>query len=171
MTRTKRLLATVAIAGAIGAAWPLLGAHEAALAMGGGSENDAGNNNAGSKTSTSDDYIEAQRKVQSMDYRGAIPLLEAVLKKEPGNADALNYLGYSHRKLGDTTKALAYYLQALSNEPEHLGANEYLGELYLEMGDLPKAEERLAVLQRLCSGCVEEAELAEKIEAFKAKSS
>jgi len=166
MTRTKRLLATLAIVG-------LVGVPDAVLAMGGGSENDAGSrdSNDGSSASSGDQYIEAQRKVQAMDYDGAIPLLESVLREEPGNADALNYLGYSHRKLGDTTKALAYYLQALSNEPEHLGANEYLGELYLEMGNLPKAEERLSVLQRACSGCMEEAELAEKIEAFKAKSS
>ena len=174
MTRTKHLLAALAIAGLVGAAAPLPGTHDVALAAGGGGNSNAGgnsNDDDDSGASSSDQYVEAQRKVQAMDYDGAIPLLEAVLKKEPGNADALNYLGYSHRKLGDTTKALAYYLQALANEPEHVGANEYLGELYLEMGNLPKAEERLAVLQSVCSGCMEEAELAEKIAAFKAKSS
>lgn len=132
---------------------------------------DSGSSPSAAKSSTSDDYIEAQRKVKAEDYQGAIPILERILAQEPGNADALNYMGYSQRKLGNTTTALSYYLQALSNEPEHLGANEYLGELYLELGNVPKAEERLAVLQKVCSGCMEETELSEKIAAFKAKSS
>lgn len=138
-----------------------------ALAMGSDNSSSSTGDTAAA-SSTSGAYIEAQRKVQAADYNGAIPILEGIVKQEPGNADALNYLGYSHRKLGNTTKALEYYLKALANEPEHLGANEYLGELYLEMGALPKAEERLAVLQKVCSGCMEESELAEKIAAFKA---
>jgi tetratricopeptide (TPR) repeat protein len=175
MISTKRLLASAGVALLAGLAAPLLigGATLApALAMGGNSSSSSSSTSTTSdtaaKSSTSDDYIEAQRKVQASDYNGAIPILEGIVKQEPGNADALNYLGYSHRKLGNTTKALAYYLKALANEPEHLGANEYLGELYLEMGALPKAEERLAILQKACSGCMEEAELAEKIAAFKA---
>jgi len=170
MTRTKHLLATLAIAGLVGAAAPLLGTHDVALAAGGGGGSNAGGGNSDndSNASSGDQYVEAQRLVQAGEYEDAIDILEEIVDDEPGNADALNYLGYSHRKLGDTTKALAYYLQALANEPEHVGANEYLGELYLEMGDLPKAEERLAVLQSVCSGCMEEAELAEKIAAFKA---
>lgn len=167
MTPTRRLLATAALAGLVGAAGGPMAGHGAALAMGGGSDDSSSKTE--STSSAGNDYIEAQRKVEAMDYDGAIPLLQAVLRAEPGNADALNYLGYSHRKLGDRTKALAYYLQALANEPEHLGANEYLGELYLEMGNLPKAEERLSVLQRACSGCMEEDELEEKIAAFKAQ--
>jgi tetratricopeptide (TPR) repeat protein len=172
MTRTKHLLATLAIAGLIGVAAPLLGVHDAALAAGGGGGSNAGGGNSNddddSSASSSDRYVEAQRLVQAGEYEDAIDVLEEIDDDEPGNADVLNYLGYSHRKLGDTSKALAYYLRALANEPEHVGANEYLGELYLEMGNLPKAEERLAVLQSVCSGCMEEAELAEKIAAFKA---
>jgi tetratricopeptide (TPR) repeat protein len=171
MTRTKHLLATLAIAGLVGAAVPLLATHDTALAAGGGGNSNAGNSDDDSGASGSDRYVEAQRLVQAGEYEDAIDILEELDDDEPGNADVLNYLGYSHRKLGDTSKALAHYLQALANEPEHLGANEYLGELYLEMGNLPKAEERLAVLQSVCSGCMEEAELAEKIAAFKAKSS
>lgn len=160
MTWSSRAITAVLLAVLTGVAASMAGP---ALAMGSSSDSDKK-----SSTSAGDAYLEAQRKVQAMDYKGAIPLLEAVLKAEPDNADALNYLGYSHRKLGDTGKALAYYLQALASEPEHLGANEYLGELYLEMGNLSEAEARLAVLQRVCSGCVEEDELEQKIAAFKA---
>lgn len=174
MISTKRFLAPAGVALLAALAAPLLiGTAQLApaLAMGSDSGSSSAASGTAAKSSTGDDYIEAQRKVQASDYSGAIPILEGILQQEPGNADALNYLGYSHRKLGDATKALEYYLKALANEPEHLGANEYLGELYLEMGALPKAEERLAVLQKACSGCMEEAELAEKIAAFKAKSS
>lgn len=165
MTSIKRLLAIGAIILLAAAAQAGFGSPSRAM----GSDRDS--SSSATKSSTSDDYIEAQRKVKADDYQGAIPILERILAQEPGNADALNYMGYSQRKLGNTTKALSYYLQALSNEPEHLGANEYLGELYLELGDVAKAEERLAVLQKACSGCMEEAELSEKIAAFKAKSS
>lgn len=163
MTWSKRDITAAVLATLIGATVPFAGQ---ALAMGGGSD-DSSSVEKSSTSSAGSDYIEAQRKVQAMDYDGAIPLLQSVLKTEPGNADALNYLGYSYRKLGNTSKALSYYLQALANEPEHLGANEYLGELYLEMGNLAKAEERLTVLQRACSGCMEEDELEDKIAAFK----
>ena len=151
MKRGSALAAIAALALLVGSA--------GAAAM--GSDDDSS-----SASSTSDDYVEAQRKIEAQDYAGALPILERILAAEPGNADALNYMGYSHRKLGDSDTALDYYLQALASEPEHLGANEYLGELYLEMGDLPKAQERLAVLQRVCDGCEEEEELEEKIAAF-----
>jgi tetratricopeptide (TPR) repeat protein len=115
----------------------------------------------------SSDYQKAERAVKDKDWKGAIALLEKVIAGEPRNANALNYLGYSHRNLGEREKALGYYKRALDIEPNHLGANEYLGELYLQMGDLPAAEERLKVLERACRNCEEKRELAEKIEKHK----
>jgi tetratricopeptide (TPR) repeat protein len=113
------------------------------------------------------DYQKAERAVKDKDWKGAIALLEKVVAGEPRNANALNYLGYSHRNLGEREKALGYYKRALDIEPNHLGANEYLGELYLQMGDLPAAEERMRVLERACRNCEERRELAEKIEKYK----
>ena len=113
------------------------------------------------------DYQKAERAVKDKDWKGAIALLEKVIAGEPRNANALNYLGYSHRNLGEREKALGYYKRALDIEPNHLGANEYLGELYLQMGDLPAAEERMKVLERACRNCEEKRELAEKIEKYK----
>ena len=121
MRPIERLLAIGAIAMRAAAAPAACGSPARAM----GSDNNS--SSSATKSSTSDDYIEAQRKVKADDYKGAIPILERILAQEPGNADALNYMGYSQRKLGNTTKALAYYLQALSNEPEHLGANDYVG--------------------------------------------
>ncbi|MFO0997681.1 MAG: tetratricopeptide repeat protein [Alphaproteobacteria bacterium] len=113
------------------------------------------------------DYSKGERAVKAKDYKGAIPLLEKVVASDPKNADAFNYLGFSHRKLGDKDKALANYKKALDIDPNHLGANEYLGELYLEMGDLPSAEQRLATLDKFCKTCEETHELREAVEKFK----
>jgi len=115
------------------------------------------------------DYATAKKLVDEGKYRDAIPILDQLVAKNPSDADALNELGFSHRKLGHEQKALTYYLKALSTEPNHLGANEYLGELYLEMKDLPHAEERLAVLEKACTNCEEYTELKEKIADYKAK--
>lgn len=115
----------------------------------------------GSRTTTSSaprdaDYAAAEQAVKAGKYAAAIPLLEKVVARDAKNADAWNNLGFSNRKLGKFSEALADYEKALAIDPDHLGANEYLGELYLETGDMPKAEERLAKLDRLCIfGCEE----------------
>ena len=132
-----------------------------------GSSSDA---NIGAKANP--DYAEAEKLIKAKDYKGAVPLLEKVVKDEPKNADAINYLGYATRHLGDNTKALAYYETALAINPDHRGANEYLGQLYLILGDLPKAEERLARLDKICFfGCEEFDELKKAVAAYKAKKS
>lgn len=115
-------------------------------------------------------YDAARQLVEEGNYAEAIPLLEQVVAKNPKHADALNYLGYSNRQLGNNDAALAHYQAALAIEPRHRGANEYLGELYLTLGDLPKAEERLEVLDKACFfGCEEYSELKNAIAAYKAK--
>ena len=122
---------------------------------------------AGSGSATA--YEEAAALVEAADYRDAIRRLEKLDRRDPGNADVLNLLGYSHRKLGELEAAFDYYRQALAADPAHRGANEYLGELYLETDRLEEAEERLATLDRACpAGCEERRELAEAIDAYKA---
>jgi tetratricopeptide (TPR) repeat protein len=115
------------------------------------------------------DYATAKKLVDEGKYRDAIPILDQLVAKNPADADALNELGFSHRKLGHEQKALTYYLKALATQPNHLGANEYLGELYLEMKDMPLAEDRLAVLEKACTNCEQYSELKEKIADYKAK--
>ena len=112
---------------------------------------------------------EAAALVEAARYRKAIRALEKLDRKEPGNADVLNLLGFSHRSLGEIETAFDYYRDALAADPGHLGANEYLGELYLMTDRLPEAEGRLARLDEACpSGCEERRELAEAIDACKA---
>jgi predicted Zn-dependent protease len=145
----------------LGAALALAGADSAG-AMGGGSSSPFASN-------PDQDYKDAVRAVNSKDYDKAIKLLTAVLKEKPNNADALNYMGYSHRKLGKHPDAVAYYRKALAVNPDHRGANEYLGEAHLEMNQLGEAEVRLAHLAKICNmNCDEYRELKMAVDAFKA---
>jgi len=117
-------------------------------------------------------YSMAKTAIAQFKYDEAKGYLEKVLAAKPDDADALNLMGFTERKLGDPAQSLDYYNKALALNPKHLGANEYLGELYLEMKDVKKAEERLAALQQACGGtCEEYQELKEKIEKFKGSSS
>jgi Flp pilus assembly protein TadD len=84
------------------------------------------------------------------------------MNKKPNNADTLNYLGFTTRKLGDFNLGEEYYLQGLAIEPEHNGINEYLGELYVVTNRMDLAKERLEVL-RNCN-CEEFQELKEIID-------
>ena len=85
------------------------------------------------------------------------------------NADAWNFLGFSHRNLKSYDQALDAYQKALAIDPEHRGANEYLGELDLRTGDLAKAKERLEKQDDACIfGCEEFDDLKQAIKAFEA---
>jgi Flp pilus assembly protein TadD len=111
---------------------------------------------------------DAEKAVKAKDWNKAVGLLNRVVADSPKNADAYNYLGYSHRKLGNRDQALAYYNRALDLDPNHRGALEYLGELYLDMSDLPKAEAQLGKLSRVCGPrCGEYRDLRDQVEKFK----
>jgi Flp pilus assembly protein TadD len=89
-----------------------------------------------------------------------------------GSADWNNLMGYATRKNQppDYAAAERYYDAALRIDPQHRGALEYSGELYLLTGNLPRAEARLAALDKACLlPCEEHADLKEAIEQYKAK--
>tara|TARA_B100000902_G_scaffold42361_1_gene50112 strand:+ start:3367 stop:3861 length:495 start_codon:yes stop_codon:yes gene_type:complete len=90
--------------------------------------------------------IDNKIKKAEKNYKKANKILIAYNKKKPGNADILNYLGFTTRKLGDFKNGEKYYLQGLAIEPKHVGINEYLGELYVVTGRHNLAIERLEVL-------------------------
>ena len=80
-------------------------------------------------------------------YEKAQKLLIKSNKKKPLQADTLNYLGFTTRKLGDFENGEKYYLQGLKIDPKHIGINEYLGELYVATNRHNLAVERLEVLK------------------------
>ena len=165
MQMIARIVGIVVIALAV-ATGPVL----AAGGGGGGGSSGGGGGDGGGSKSWSDDpnYNQAKALINQGKYAEAIPLLQKAVEAKPQSADALNYLGYSHRKIGEFETAIKYYQRALELQPKHLCANEYLGELYLEMGELAKAEERLAVLDDACFfGCEAYSELKEAIKDYK----
>ena len=98
-------------------------------------------------------------------YTKAQKLLLLSNKEKPLQADTLNYLGFTTRKIGDYEKGEKFYLQGLQVEPNHNGINEYLGELYVVTNRIDMAKERLEVL-KTCS-CKEYDELKEIIDGTK----
>ena len=98
-------------------------------------------------------------------YAKAQKLLLKSNDKKPLQADTLNYLGFTTRKLGDYEGGEKFYLQGLQIEPNHNGINEYLGELYVATNRMDMAKERLEVL-KTCN-CEEYDELKEIIEGTK----
>ena len=111
----------------------------------------------------------AKAMIEAKDYKGALPLLQQVVAKEPKNADAYNLMGYATRKSGDPNGSLQYYNYALTLDPKHLGANEYIGEAYLMLDQPQQAEQHLARLDSLCVfGCVEQRTLKAAIANYKA---
>ena len=98
-------------------------------------------------------------------YTKAQKLLLKSNEKKPLQADTLNYLGFTTRKLGDYEKGEEFYLQGLQIEPDHNGINEYLGELYIATNRMDLAKGRLNVLKD-CN-CKEYNQLKEIIEGTK----
>ena len=110
----------------------------------------------------------AREAIDQQDYPQAIAHLKKVMADDAQNADALNLMGYSHRKSGQLDQAFNYYQKALAIDPEHRGANEYLGELYLQRDQLDKAEQRLAVLDEACFlPCNEYTDIKEAIAGYR----
>jgi len=136
----------------------------------------AGNDDSSSKV---DDYLKASNLIKAAKkyekkgktekaqkrYAKAQTLLLKSNNEKPLQADTLNYLGFTTRKLGDYEKGEEYYLLGLKIEPNHKGINEYLGELYVVTERIDLAKERLEVLKS-CN-CEEYDELKEIIEGTK----
>ncbi|HEX6944688.1 MAG TPA: tetratricopeptide repeat protein [Casimicrobiaceae bacterium] len=125
--------------------------------------NAVGNDEAKSKHP---DWEPAMEAIRGKEWTVAIDRLQAVVRNEPDNADAQNWLAYAYRKQGNLPRAFEHYRIALKLDPEHRGAHEYIGEAYLAAGDKAKAREHLAILARLCKQeCEEYRDLAKAIAA------
>jgi Flp pilus assembly protein TadD len=113
----------------------------------------------------------AAARAQIADKKWAAAIEELKRVNDTGSADWNNLMGYSLRKAKtpDYVAAEQYYDAALRIDPKHRGALEYSGELYLMTGDLPKAEQRLAALDKACSfGCAEYTDLKKALQNYKA---
>ncbi len=151
------------------AAWTLvviLLAPVAALADGGGGGGGGGGDTTQAKPKDPA-YTAAVKAIEAKDFARAIPLLENVVARDAGDADAWNWLAYATRRNGDPAKSIPLYQKALALDPRHLGAHEYIGEAYLALDNLPKAKEHLARLNRLCIfSCEEYRDLKKAVQAY-----
>ncbi len=116
------------------------------------------------------DLTLANAQIKAGEYRAAIVTLNGLHRLD--DANVLNLLGFSHRKLGLVDVGMRYYYAALERAPKHTGVHEYLGEAYLQKDDLAKAETILEKIDHLCgTGCKAYQELAKNIDAYKLKRS
>jgi tetratricopeptide (TPR) repeat protein len=114
------------------------------------------------------DFDRAKKEIKAKNWVAAIELLEKALARDPANAEIQNQLGFAERNRGNLDAAFKHYDRALALNPKHRGAHEYVGEAYLMTGNLAKAEEHLAVLDKLCFfPCEEYKDLKAAIAAYK----
>lgn len=116
------------------------------------------------------DYIAGERAIQTKDWAVAIGYFSRLTGDREYAANAYNWMGYAERQQGHLDAAFGNYNKALELDPKHRGAHEYVGEAYLMAGNVAKAEEHLAILDKLCFfGCEEYSELKKKIADYKRK--
>ena len=116
-----------------------------------------------------DKLAAARAQIAQKNWAGALTELKNV--NATGDADWNNLMGYTMRKSAtpDYAAAEKFYNEALRLVPQHRGALEYSGELYLMTNELPKAEARLAALDKACTlPCEEHTALKKAVERYKA---
>lgn len=111
----------------------------------------------------SDDFSVGKQAIDAKNWSEAASRFGKVVAKDPRNADAYNFLGYSSRWMGKYDEAFAAYGKALALDPTHKGALSYSGIAYMKTGQRVQAEAQLAKLQTICAGCSETSELARAI--------
>ena len=131
----------------------------------GSSDGSSSSSASSSKSSAAPSYAVAKATVDSGNYAAALPMLVAITKSAPGNADAWNLLGFTYRNLNQLDASNAAYLKVLTINPNHLGALEYQGELFITQGKIKDAEANFAKLQGLCGACEEAGDLEKALKA------
>lgn len=74
-------------------------------------------------------------------YAGRQEDAQAVLSVMADQQDSvvLTYWGFTHRKLGNSELARAYYDQALARDPDNILARSYMGQGFVEQGNFGAA--------------------------------
>jgi hypothetical protein len=107
-------------------------------------------------------YRQGARLAVDGRYEDAIAVLTLVERKD--DARVLNYLGFSHRKLGSFDTGLAFYRRAIAADPDYTLVREYLGEAYVELGLIELAKEQLKEIENRCGiTCETYKDLAEEL--------
>jgi tetratricopeptide (TPR) repeat protein len=81
----------------------------------------------------------AAEKVRQGDFGGAIPELEGLIRKDPGNANALFFLGLSYAGQRMYPEAIAALTKVTELQPAFPGAHFELGVCHQGLHDTPRA--------------------------------
>lgn len=81
--------------------------------------------------------------------------LEAIVAREPGNADALFQLGEIYIQAGQWDKTITYFTRFLELQPDSAHAYADIGIAHLNLGRFPQAEAALLKALELDSGYTE----------------
>jgi hypothetical protein len=82
---------------------------------------------------------DANAKIQSGDFAGALAIAEAVVKADPNGARGWRVLGVAAQKLENFDRALAAYRRSLEIEPNHPTALYNIGTVFARKGDADAA--------------------------------
>ena len=114
-----------------------------------------------------EELTEARRMMDRKDWTAALAQLKRALRKDRGNAEVHQLMGYSYSKSGQLVEAFDSYRTALRLDPQHRRTHEYIGEAYLAVNEPAKAREHLEALRRICSNsCEEYRELAKALASW-----
>ena len=114
------------------------------------------------------DYAAGKQAIEAKNWSAAIKSLSSAALRDTRNADIQNYLGYAYRNSGQMELAFKHYERALQLKPRHRGAHEYVGEAYLMAKNPAKAEEHLAMLEKICLiPCEELEDLKKKVAEYR----
>ncbi len=75
---------------------------------------------------------EAKFYILNNRFEEAEKYLKALLKEQPGNVEALFYMGLLNELLNRLTEAREYYEKVLELAPNHDGAEEHLSRLQIK---------------------------------------
>lgn len=104
-------------------------------------------------------YEEGVKLAEDGDFDKAIDRFERANRERENDADILNMLAFTQRKLGRLDDAFENYARALEIRPDFPQAREYLGEAYIQA-----ALEQVKILRGY--GSKGEQELAQLMAAF-----
>jgi tetratricopeptide (TPR) repeat protein len=94
----------------------------------------------------------AAERAARASYKESLAHFEEAVRFDASMHEAYTYLGYANRKLGDYTKALAAYQQALKIHPDYPYAIEYQGQAFLGLNRLDEARFNYLRLYALSKG-------------------